>query len=461
MTTAELRQAVIFEDQPEEELEWLISVAEERKFEDGEPLAERNAPAEHMTIVLEGAFQVFMFNRGQRMLFGRGKVGDVTGLLPFSRMQKFGGEALSIGTSRFAAVHKDYFMEMISRMPEVGQRLVARMTDRVRESSRNEQQQEKMMSLGKLSAGLAHELNNPAAAIRRAAAELREQLDAMPALVTRLVGQGIAPDQIDRARAALAGCKAPTPGTVSALDRSDREDELGDWLSDHNVERPFVVAEVLAEEGVTPQALDRLAADIPEAALTDVILWIERGLAAERLLTDVERSSVRISDLVASIKKYSHMDQSAERQAVDVHDGLDSTLTMLGHEIRKKSVRIVQEYANDLPDVAAYPGELNQVWTNLLDNAFDAVEEGGEVKISTRQEGPIVCVTVTDNGSGIPEDIREKIFDPFFTTKEPGAGTGLGLEIVHRIIRQHDGRVNVTSEPGRTSFEVCLPVAEA
>jgi signal transduction histidine kinase len=458
MTTDDLRQAEVFADQPEEELAWLVSVADEASLEKGESFIERNAPAHHMVIILEGNFQVFAFDRGQRLLIGRSDAGDVTGLLPFSRMKSFNGEAVALVPSRVASVHRDHFMEMITRMPEVGKRLVARMTDRVRERSRTEQQQEKMMSLGKLSAGLAHELNNPAAAIRRAVAELRDQIQAMPVLVTRIAGHGLTPEQVDAARAALSSCAAPTPGTLSALDRSDKEDRLADWLSDHGIDRPYVVAEVLAGEGITTKALDELASDVPNEALGDVLLWIEKGMAAERLLGDVERASTRISDLVASIKQYSHMDQSAERQPVDLHAGLDSTLTMLGYPIKKKSVRIELEYADDFPQVPAHPGELNQVWTNLIDNAIDAVDEGGEIRIATRMEGTMACVTITDNGAGIPEEVRGKIFDPFFTTKDPGEGTGLGLDIVGRIIRQHEGRIDVTSEPGKTVFEVCLPV---
>ena len=459
LTPDDIRKASILSDQSDESLEWLLSVADEVRLEPGGLLIKPGDAADHMVIVVEGSFQFFNVKRGQRLLFASVTEGEITGLLPFSRLERYDGEGIATSPSRLARVHRDHFMEMITRMPEVGRRLVARMTDRVRERSRTEQQQEKMVALGKLSAGLAHELNNPAAAIRRAASSMRERLDAMPALVSRLTGHGLSPLQIEKARAALVVCSAPTPGTVSALDRSDREDELADWLEDHGVARAYVVAEVLADEGITTHALEKLAADVPDEALSDVILWIEKGMAAERLLGEVERASARISELVGSIKSYSHMDQSSERQPVDLHGGLDSTLTMLGHQIKKKSVRIVQEYAPDLPPVPAYPGELNQVWTNLIDNAIDAIEEGGEVRISTRMDGTVACVTIADNGTGMPDDVRERIFDPFYTTKEPGEGTGLGLDIVARIIRQHQGKINVKSVVGEgTAFEVCLPV---
>ncbi|MDX1418408.1 MAG: ATP-binding protein [Rubricoccaceae bacterium] len=458
LTASDFRTVDVFADQDEEHLDWLASVAEEMVLEEGDHTVRPGDPADEMVVVIEGSFQIFTFNNGQRMLFGTVRPGEISGLLPFSRMKTYQGEGIAAEPSRLARIHKDHFWEMLTRMPEVGKRLVARMTDRVRESSRSEQQQEKMLALGKLSAGLAHELNNPAAAIRRAVADLRERMDLMPGLVTRLTGHGLTPEQVEQSRAALQSCTAPTPGTETALDRSEKEDALADWLDDHDVPHAYMVAEVLADEGVTPKALDHLAETVPEDALGDVVLWIEKGMAAERLLGEVERAAGRISELVASVKQYSHMDQAPDRQPVDLHAGLDSTLTMLGHPIKKAGLHIARRYADDLPEVCAYPGELNQVWTNLLDNAIDAAGEGGRIEIATRREGALACVAITDDGPGIPDDLHERIFDPFFTTKAPGQGTGLGLDIVHRIVRQHEGTVRVESQPGRTTFEVCLPI---
>ena len=458
ITVADLRTVDVFTDQDEDALAWLASVAEEQVAAEGEAPFERGAKAEHMLAVLEGGFQIFTFRGGTRTLFGTVRAGEISGLLPYSRMETFEGEGVAIAASRFATVHQRHFPEMLNRMPEVGKRLVARMTDRVRESSRGEVQREKMMSLGKLSAGLAHELNNPAAAIRRSVSDLRERLEVMPTLVTRLTGHGLTPDQVEAARGALMTCTAPPPGTLSALERGEREDELADWLEARGVPHAYVVAEVLADEGVTTDALTHLAEHVDEAALGDVILWIEKGLASNRLLGEIERAAGRISDLVASVKGYTHRDQSPDRQRVDVHEGLDQTLTMLGHVIRKQSVHVVRQYGDDVPEVSAYPGEINQVWTNLLDNALDAAGEGGRIEIATRVEGALVCVTVTDDGPGVPEDVRERVFEPFFTTKEPGQGTGLGLDIARRIVMQHEGTIELESEPGRTAFEVCLPI---
>ncbi len=458
ITAADLRSIDVFSDQPEDDLAWLASVADEQQTVQGSVPFERGSAADTMFAVVEGGFQIFTIQGEKRTLFGTIRAGEISGLLPFSRMETFAGEGVSISDGRIARIHRDHFPEMLSRMPEVGKRLVGRMTDRVRESSKNDVQREKMMALGKLSAGLAHELNNPAAAIRRSVSDLRERLDLLPTLVTRLTGHGLTPDQVEAARGALMTCTAPTPGTLSSIERSEREDELADWLDDHDVPHAYVVAEVLAEEGVTPQALGRMAEHVEAEALGDVILWIEKGLASDRLLTEIERAAGRISDLVASVKGYTHRDQSPDRQPLDLRDGLDQTLTMLGHSVKVKSVHVVRNYGDDVPQVCAYPGEINQVWTNLLDNALDAVPEGGTVRLGTRAEGAVVCVTIADDGPGIPTDVQERIFEPFYTTKEPGKGTGLGLDIAQRIVMQHQGTISVESEPGRTVFEVCLPI---
>ena len=458
LTAADFRPVDVFHDQSEADLEWLASVAQERTYAEGETPFERGAKAEEMFVQLEGAFQIFAFTNGQKRPFGTIHAGDISGLLPFSRMETFGGEGVVTEDARIAVIHKDHFWEMLERMPEVGQRLVARMTDRVRESSKQDQQREKMLALGKLSAGLAHELNNPAAALRRGASDLRERFGHMMPLVSRLVGHGLSPDQVEAARAAFQTCTAPGVGALSALERSEREDELADWLEDHGVPHAYVVAEVLAEEGATPKALGHLADTIPPEALPDVVLWIEKGMAVDRLMSEIERSAERISDLVASIKEYSHMDRAPTRQSTDVHAGIEQTLTMLGHAVKKKSLSVQREWGEDVPEVCVYPGEINQVWTNLLDNAIDAAPEGGTLRLRSWAEGRLVCVSVTDDGEGIPEDIVGRIFEPFYTTKAPGQGTGLGLDVVQRIVAQHEGRVDVQSEPGETTFTVCLPV---
>lgn len=458
LTASDFRIVDVFEDQDEADLAWLAETAEEATFAAGTKPFRRGDPAEAMFIMLEGAFQITTFTGGQATPFGTVRAGEISGLLPFSRMETFIGEGTVIDDCRMALLPRAQFWPMLERMPEVGKRLVSTMTDRVRESSRVDQQREKMLALGKLSAGLAHELNNPAAAIQRSASELGARFAGLVPLVSRLAGHGLSPTQLEGARAAVQTCTAPGPGAQSALDRSAKEDALADWLDDHEVPDAYVLAEVLAEEGVTPTALDRLAAEVPPAALTDVVLWIEKAQAVDRLVADVQRSGQRISELVAAVKGYSHRDQAPARQTTPLAAGIEQTLTMLGHSIRQKHLTVEMDLAEAPDTVWAFPGELNQVWTNLLDNAIDAAPEGGTLRIAGRREGGLACVEIQDDGAGMPADVAARIWEPFYTTKAPGEGTGLGLDMVQRIVRQHGGRVEVESAPGRTVFTVCLPI---
>ena len=457
LTAQDFRAVSVFADQSDADLAWLAATAAEEAFAAGTKPFRRGDPAEAMFIVLEGAFQITTFTGGAPTPFGTVRAGEVSGLLPFSRMETFIGEGTVTEDARIAMLAREHFWPMLERMPEVGARLVSQMTDRVRESSRVDQQREKMLALGKLSAGLAHELNNPAAAIQRSAAELGERFAGLVPLVSRLAGHGLSPQQLDAARAAVQTCTAPGPGAQTALDRSAKEDALADWLDDHDIPDAYVLAEVLAEEGVTTDALTRLAAEVPTAALPDVVRWIEKAQAVDRLVDDVQRSGARISELVAAVKGYSHRDRAPARQPTPLRTGIEQTLTMLGAAVKARGLRVVTDFDGAPETVWAFPGELNQVWTNLLDNAIDASPPGGTLRITARTDGALACVEIADEGSGIPADVLARIWEPFYTTKPPGEGTGLGLDVVQRIVRQHGGRIDVESAPGRTAFTVCLP----
>jgi signal transduction histidine kinase len=346
---------------------------------------------------------------------------------------------------------------MLHRSPELGQRLVAIMSDRVRDSTRAQQQREKLMALGKLSAGLAHELNNPAAAVRRAASSLRDRLQAQPALVEELVRTGIDEGALREARAVLTRVRERPPASLSTLERGAREDELSDWLEGHSVAQAWEAAEALVEAGFAPTDLDALAV-VGNERVPPLLAWLAATVDSDRLTQEIAAASARISELVGSVKTYSHLDHAPDKQPTDVRQGIDSTLIMLGHELKAKSIRVVREDAPDLPQITAHPGELSQVWTNLIDNAIDALPAGGELRVETAREAEHLVVRVIDNGPGIPPDIQPRIFEPFFTTKGVGEGTGLGLDIVQRIVRQHAGQIAVESRAGRTAFTVRLCV---
>jgi signal transduction histidine kinase len=246
---------------------------------------------------------------------------------------------------------------------------------------------------------------------------------------------------------------------LSALERSELEDALSGWLEEHGVTEGYQHAGALVEGGLTVADLETVEATVPEEALPDVIAWLEASLAADRLLSEIGGASSRISEIVASVKSYSHMDRAPAPEPTDVREGIDSTLVMMAHEIKTKSIRVARQDDPDLPQIPAQAGELNQVWTNLIDNAIDAMTEGGELRIETARDGDFVVVRVIDNGGGIPPEALPKIFDPFFTTKPVGEGTGLGLDISHRIVTQHRGQLTVASRPGRTEFTARLPIS--
>jgi signal transduction histidine kinase len=354
---------------------------------------------------------------------------------------------------------------MCQRMPPLIGRLVAVLTDRVREVTRMDEQREKLASLGKLSAGLAHELNNPAAAARRAASGLAELLATARENNVRLNRFALTPQQreyIARFERDTGKRAAQGPVSLPPLEQSDREEQLSGWLEAHQVQDAWKLAPVLVEAGVDSRELDLLVEHIGPEPLSEVFGRVAALLTAATLVREIEHSTARISELVKAIKEYSYMDQAPE-QEVDIHSGLDSTLTIMAYKIKKAGVAVAREYDRSLPRICAYGSELNQVWTNLIDNAVDAMSGNGtgsmkQLTVRTAHDPVGVLVEIADTGSGIPPEVQNRIYDPFFTTKPVGEGTGLGLDAVSRIVRKHRGDIRVDSKPGDTRFQVRLPL---
>lgn len=320
-------------------------------------------------------------------------------------------------------------------------------------------QNEKLATLGKLSAGMAHELNNPAAAAQRSADQLRAVVTQLQDAQLRLGALELSSVQrdallnLDR----VARARAMQPSDIDAIAQSDRASQLEDWLQEQGIERAWEYAPILASMAYTTGDLAALRQIFSVQQLPAVVAWLGQTYNVYSLLEEVTQGTGRIVDLVKALKTYTYLDR-APVQAVDVHEGLDSTLVMLRSKL-KGGITVRREYAPDLPRIQAYASELNQVWTNIIDNAADAMEGKGEIVLRTQREGEWVVVEIEDNGPGIPEALQPKIFDPFFTTKSPGAGTGLGLNISHNIIVQkHGGTIAVTSQPGKTRFVVKLPI---
>jgi len=456
----DLRKIQVFSDLADEHLAWLAGKFEETSLQPGEVAGRKGDPADYLFVILEGEISFQLGNDPDSATF-RANAGQVTGLLPYSRLTRFGGTGRAVVPTRIARLHKSLFPEMLHRMPELGQRLVAIMADRIRETSRLETQRDKLAALGKLSAGLAHELNNPAAAAQRAAASLREALETVRDASIRLARHALSAEQremIIRFEREAGVFAAAERQTTDPLAQSDREEQITTWLEGRQVPEAWKVAAVLADAGVDAPKLESLARQVGANVLSDALLRIASLLTISRLIGEIENSTKRISDLVRAIKEYSYMDRAA-MQEVDVHQGLESTLTILSHRL-KGGIKVVREYGRNLPRICAYGGELNQVWTNLMDNAIEAMKGKGELHLRTSRELDRVLVEVRDNGPGIPPEIQPRVFEPFFTTKGVGEGTGLGLDTVGRIVRNHHGEIRMTSQPGDTRFQVYLPLTQ-
>jgi signal transduction histidine kinase len=458
-TTDELRTVTILEGLPEEPLAWLIDHGEKIDLAAGDQLFLRGQPADFMFIVVKGTIQRYEEIGGQWLLAATTRQGSVTGMLPFSRMTHYPGNAVAAEISQVLRVKKTGIPQLLLLSEELGRRLVAVMSDRVRGDVRLEQQRERMAALGRLSAGLAHELNNPASAVRRAAATLSDQLARLSAVVLDLVRHEVNPAAIEATDELRQLIRNRAPGELSALDRGELEESLQAWLENHGVARAWEMAGTFADEGLTLAGLETFAGKIPRAVLGDALAWVGGVLEADRTVAEIASASARISELIASVKVYSHMDRSPEHKPVDVREGLDNTLTMMSHRLKEKGIRLARDYQDGLPSIPGNAGELNQVWTNLIDNAVDAVGDGGELRIEARHDDPWVEVRVVDSGPGIPDEVRPRIFEPFFTTKGVGEGTGLGLDIALRIVKTHQGDIEVESTPGRTEMCVRLPVS--
>ncbi|SMB83119.1 histidine kinase [Hymenobacter roseosalivarius DSM 11622] len=456
LTSADLAAVPVFADLPPETINWLLAHGERREYAAEETVFNAGDQAEYMIAVLRGEMQFFALRNGNREPIFRVETGQISGVLPYSRLRVISGYGIATAPLVIYALHRDLFPELERTSPELTQRLVALMSDRARDEARGQERDDKLRALGKLSAGLAHELNNPAAAIARAAQALNDLAKAKPTQLLDLLQHCPNPDAL-KVLTLLATETTQSEKPMSALECADYEDDLADWLEEQGVADGYRLAAGLLEAGVTKDIVAPVAADLPKAALPSALAWLEGQLTTQRLIRDVQEAGNRISTLVASVKTYSHMDRATDRTPLDVHSGLESTLTMLGHQLRDKKIRLTRDFAPQLPLVRGQVSSLNQVWTNLLDNAIDAVQAGGEITVRTHLQSGFVRVAIIDNGSGIAPEVLTHIFEPFFTTKQAGSGSGLGLDIAQRIVRSHNGRLEVESVPGHTEFSVWLP----
>ncbi|HXP15994.1 MAG TPA: ATP-binding protein [Terriglobales bacterium] len=455
---SELLRVPAFAGLPDDQLAWFLGGAEELRLQPGDTFLRQGDPADKMIVVLEGEHQGRGELAGETITIPL-KAGDVTGALPFSRMKQVAITARAVTSGRVLSFPAALFPDLVQKMPELAKRLVGVMADRIREATRIEQQRDRLAALGKLSAGLAHELNNPASAATRAASQLRGILlrirDASHELGRRDL-TAAQKAEIERLEALLMQQDDPP---LDALTISDLEDKLDSRLRSHGQDDLWRLTADLARKNVQPEVLESLYALLGEASARAALVRIAALVEIVNLLKEIESSTSRISDLVRAIKEYTFMDQ-APRQNLDLVKGLENTLTILNHKL-KKGVAVQRDYQRVPFLVNSFGSELNQVWTNLIDNAIDAMHGKGELRVRTYRVDNCVVVEIGDNGPGIPPEIKAHIFEPFFTTKGVGEGTGLGLDTVQRIVKKHRGSVQVDSRPGDTRFQVWLPLAEA
>jgi len=453
-----LRSVPLFRRLSDEKLAWIHDHAEEVRLDAGTLIARQGDPPDGFYVVMEGETE-WTRRVGQEDVFvvtlGEGTIFAELIMVLDAPYPTTGHAITDVGLLKLDVPS---FWEMLRICPEVLRDILATSVERAKLHESVSLQHGKLISLGTMAAGLAHELNNPAAAIGRSAAEAREAFQEASEKAVELGNLPLTEEQ----RSFVAGlpqeASQKSGTTLDSLEVSDLEDELAVWMEDHGVEEGWEISPTLAGAGLDAVWLEALAERLPDEALGGVLGWVRATVAGDELLREIEGGSARISELVGAIKTYTHMDRAASKR-VDVHAGLDSTLIMLGHKLKKGDVEVVRDYEKDLPHVCGHAGELNQVWTNLIDNAIDAVDGRGRITVRTASENGRVLVEVSDDGPGIPEEVRGRIFEPFYTTKDVGEGTGLGLDISYRVVvEDHKGDIRVLSEPGDTRFQVRLPV---
>ncbi len=445
---------------PREELMWLVAHGSLRKLSAGEVLSHKGMQVEGLYVLLSGHVTIFV-DRGtgpQKLIEWR--AGDVSGILPYSRLVNPPGDAIAQEPTEILSLHREHFRALTHECFEITSILVRTMLDRARLFTSSELHNEKMISLGKLSAGLAHELNNPASAIERSASLLEDRLEDSE-IAARALGEAKLSDpQLDAIDAIRLSCLAsPTPTVRSPLEQSDREEAIAEWLCAHQLD--VANAAMLADTEVTFEALDQLTAAVTGPALNAALWWVAAGCAVRRLASGIQGAAMRISGLVMAIKGFTNMDHAMVAQPVDLGPSLRDTVTVLNSKACEKTVRVTVNLEGELPPVRGFAGELNQIWGNLIENALDAVSAKGRVDVFASREGERVLVRIVDDGPGIPKQDLARIFDPFFTTKPMGQGTGLGLDIVRRLVGHNEGAIDVESKRGRTEFRVTLPIANA
>jgi signal transduction histidine kinase len=459
-----LRKVPLFAELKDDELR-CVEQGEELWFPPGEEFITEGEPAENFYVLLEGQVRVTKkVAAPKEIAVASHGPGTFLGEVPILLGIPYEVTIRTLTQSHLFRIKKETFWQMMSTCPSITQEILRTMAQRVQAVQTVSQQQAKLISLGTLAAGLAHELNNPAAAAGRATIQLHQIFQALPSLSIKVYQRkNMNPEQLayvaDLEHTLIREYTSKSSLHLDPLTESDKEEQIISWLDTQGVADSWKLAQTLVSARLDTVQLDTIRNNLPSDSLPDVLSWLDARLSSEVLLKEIEQSTVRISELVKAIKTYSYMDQ-APIQEIDVHEGLESTMTILSHKLKAGNITITREYDRTLPRISAYGSELNQVWTNIIDNAIDAIgERHGNILLLTKRENNNIVVEIADNGPGIPQDIQSRIFEQFFTTKGVGKGTGLGLSISYRIVvEMHKGDISFTSKPGDTRFEIRLPI---
>lgn len=464
VTIEELKKVIALSELPDEHLQWILERSELHEYEDGDIVVRTGDPAEYLWMIIEGKLRYYNDMNGTLVYYftfeNNAEVGGISGLIPHSRMKISNGCSYAAGKLRMLLLSKKYFGELEQLNPVFIQRLIGYMTERAKAFATIQLQHEKVGALGKLSAGIAHELNNPASAISRISNELTKRIKLNYELTEKLLQCKISSQIIQSIHKLTLEKETEPKIKLTALQQMDKEDEMTEWLQKNGLAESRGIGETLSEFGFSILDFETILSKVNGEAFINLLQWLENLVTSQRIIKALEEASGRISNLVGAIKSHVHMDRTNDVQHTNIHNDIENTLTLLGHKLREKKISVKKDYSASLPEVEAYVGELNQVWTNIIDNAIYALDKNGELTIETSYDNKNVTVGITDNGSGIPGEIMSRIFDPFFTTKKVGQGTGIGLDLVNRIIKRHNGEIKVNSMPGKTEFVVSIPIKQ-
>ncbi len=457
MPVDDLRSLSLFDGLTDEQLGELVEASTEVAIEPGVVLWQQGESADNWWVLIEGAIELSRHIGREDTVVGRMDVPGrwAGGFRAWDSQGVYLATGRGVAAGRVLRVPAEALRERTSAWFPFGGHLIQGLYGTARSVEATARQRESLVTLGTLAAGLAHELNNPAAAATRAVDSLQDACATLLSSLGRLAEDKISPDQF-RALDELRREIEPEAVALDPVDLADYEDDLSSWLSDHGVERDWIIAPALAAAGVDVAWCERVAAVLGETSLEPGLEWVASSFSVATLLSEVKESTRRVSELVAAMKSHSQMDRASVQQ-IDITEGLESSLVMLGHKLRE-GVTVVRDYGSDVPQIEAYAGELNQVWTNLIDNAVDAMEGSGTLRVGTRADGDAVVVEIADTGQGMAPLVVARAFEAFYTTKEVGKGTGLGLDIAKRIVEQrHGGTISIDSRPGETVLRVRLP----